>query len=69
LLFFDVTNAAKTGITGIVSGSYVFHADTQTIEWLGGMFKSNNWGGKLVKKENGFKIEFNKSTFGESRGK
>jgi hypothetical protein len=52
-----------------VSGSYIFHADTQTIEWKGGMFKSNNWGGKLVKKENGFRIEFNKATFGESAGK
>ena len=52
-----------------VSGSYIFHADTQTIEWTGGMFKNNNWGGKLVKKENGFRIEFNKATFGESSAK
>jgi hypothetical protein len=52
-----------------VSGSYIFHADTQTIEWIGGMFKSNNWGGKLFKKESGYKIEFNKSTFGVNGAK
>lgn len=49
------------------TGTYLFHEDTQTIEWLGGMFKSNNWGGKLIRKEgNTYRIEFNKATFADS---
>lgn len=49
------------------TGTYLFHEDAQTIEWLGGMFKSNNWGGKLTRKEgNTCRIEFNKVTFADS---
>jgi hypothetical protein len=49
------------------SGVYKFHAETNTIEWISGMFKNNNWGGKLVKKDKGFTIEFNKATYGDSK--
>lgn len=49
------------------SGRYIFHEDTQTIEWTAGMFRNNNWGGKYVKTENGFRIEFNKAGYAESK--
>lgn len=49
------------------SGRYTFNENTNTIEWLSGMFKNNNWGGKLVKKESaGYRIEFNKAAFADS---
>lgn len=49
------------------SGRYTFNENTNTIEWQSGMFKNNNWGGKLVKKGGaGFRIEFNKAAFADS---
>ncbi|MEO8171554.1 MAG: hypothetical protein ABI581_00670 [Sediminibacterium sp.] len=48
-------------------GTYVWHSDTNTIEWQAGMFYSNNWGGKLTKTEKGFRIQFNKATYGDSK--
>lgn len=49
------------------SGRYTFNENTNTIEWQSGMFKNNNWGGKLVKKESaGYRIEFNKAAFADS---
>lgn len=48
-------------------GSYTFHNDTNTIEWQTGMFMNNNWGGKLVKTEKGFRIQLNKATYGDSK--
>jgi hypothetical protein len=49
------------------SGKYRFDENTSTIEWLSGMFKNNNWGGKLIKKDGtGYRIEFNKATFADS---
>jgi hypothetical protein len=48
-------------------GTYVFHKDTNTIEWQAGMFHGNNWGGKIVKTEKGFRIQFNKATYGDSK--
>ncbi|MES2374119.1 MAG: hypothetical protein V4557_16200 [Bacteroidota bacterium] len=48
-------------------GAYVYHSDTNTIEWKAGMFRSNNWGGKIVKTEKGFRIQFNKATYGDSK--
>ena len=49
------------------SGRYTFNESTSTIEWQSGMFKNNNWGGKLVKKEGaGYRIEFNKAAFADS---
>ena len=47
-------------------GRYTFHADTNTIEWLSGMFKNNNWRGKLINTEKGFRIEFNGATYADS---
>lgn len=49
------------------SGRYTFNENTNTIEWQSGMFKNNNWGGKLVKKESaGYRIEFNKAALADS---
>ena len=48
-------------------GNYTFDAVTNTIDWQNGLFKNNNWKGKLVNKStNNFRIEFNISTFAES---
>ena len=47
-------------------GRYTYHADTNTIEWLSGMFKNNNWRGKLTSSEKGFRIEFNSATYADS---
>lgn len=49
-----------------VSGRYTYNKQTGTIEWISGMFKNNNWGGKLTKTAKGFHIQFNKATYGES---
>ncbi len=51
------------------SGTYSFHADTNIIEWISGMFRNNNWGGKLVKKDSGYRVEFNKASYGEKVSK
>jgi hypothetical protein len=48
-------------------GTYVFHKETNTIEWQAGMFYSNTWAGKIVKTEKGFRIQFNKATYGDSK--
>lgn len=48
------------------SGRYVYHKTTSTIEWVSGMFKNNNWGGKFSKTDKGYHIQFNKATFGDS---
>lgn len=48
-------------------GTYGFNNETSTIEWLTGVFKHNNWGGKLVKRStSSYRIEFNKATFADS---
>ncbi len=47
-------------------GSYAFHSETNTIEWVSGMFKNNNWGGKLVSRNGGYRIEFNKASYADS---
>lgn len=49
------------------TGTYRYHADTQTIEWISGMFFNNNWKGKFVSKDGGYRIEFNKSSYAESK--
>lgn len=47
-------------------GRYVFHAETNTIEWQFGIFRNNNWGGKVVTKENGsIRIEFTPTSYAE----
>lgn len=48
------------------SGTYAYHAGSTSIEWLSGLFKRKEWGGKLIKKEAGYRIELNKSTFAEN---
>ncbi len=48
-------------------GTYIFHNDTNTIEWVTGMFMNNNWGGKLSKTDKGFRIQLNKATYGDSK--
>ena len=47
-------------------GSYTYHADTNTIEWITGMFQHNNWGGKMVSHNGGYRIEFNKASYADS---
>ncbi|MEO7529948.1 MAG: hypothetical protein ABIS69_01010 [Sediminibacterium sp.] len=49
------------------TGTYTFHNDTNTLEWISGMFKNNSWGGKFEKTEKGFHIQFNKATYGDSK--
>lgn len=49
------------------TGTFALHSDTNTIEWLGGMFRNNNWGGKLVKKDGHIRIEFNPATYGDHK--
>ncbi len=48
-------------------GRYVYHAQTGTIEWLAGMCKTNNWGGKIIRKEgsNTVRIEFTPTSYAE----
>lgn len=48
------------------SGRYKWHKETNTIEWISGMFKNNNWGGKLSQTAKGYHIQFNKATYGDS---
>lgn len=48
-------------------GNYTFDASTNTIEWLNGLFKNNNWKGKLINTSgNNFRIEFGKVTYAET---
>lgn len=47
-------------------GRYVYHPETNSIEWQFGMFRNNNWGGKIVTKENGaIRIEFTPTSYAE----
>ncbi len=48
------------------TGSYKYHADTNTIEWTSGLFYRKAWKGKLIKKSGGYRIELNSTTFAES---
>lgn len=59
--------AFDTDENNYAPGTYSFHQDTNTIEWISGMFKNNNWGGKLVTRPgNGYRIEFNKASYADS---
>jgi hypothetical protein len=49
------------------SGRYTYNKNTDTIEWVSGMFKNNNWGGKISKTEKGYRIQFNKVTYGDGK--
>ncbi len=46
------------------TGTYTFNAATSTIEWKTGFFWQKKWGGKLISDSH---IEFNKSTYGDSK--
>ena len=47
-------------------GRYAYHPETNTIEWQFGMFRNNNWGGKIVRMENGVtRIEFTPTSYAE----
>lgn len=48
------------------NGKYIFHPETDTIEWLSGMFKRKDWDGKLTNKGTSFRIEFAKNTYAET---
>ena len=59
--------AFDTDENNYAQGTYAFHPETNTIEWISGMFKNNNWGGKLVTRTgSGFRIEFNKASYADS---
>jgi len=58
--------AFSTDETDYETGSYIYHADTNTLEWLSGLAKRKEWNGKLIKKAGGYRIEFNKTTFAEN---
>ena len=47
------------------NGTYAYHPESNSIEWLSGLFKNKSWSGKLVKKSGGYRIEFSSTTFGE----
>ena len=48
-------------------GKYTFHAASNSIEWLTGLFKNKGWSGKLsTTSGNANRIEFNKATYAET---
>lgn len=49
-------------------GRYEYHPETNSVEWKFGLFRNNNWGGKLVKlNEKTWRIEFTSTTYAESK--
>ena len=59
--------ALSTDETNYEFGNYTFDAATNTIEWQNGLFKNNNWKGKLVNTTgNIFRIELGKVTYAET---
>ncbi len=49
------------------TGTYVYHADTNTIEWKTGFFWQKKWEGKIISQPGGFsRIQFNRATYGDS---
>jgi hypothetical protein len=59
--------ALSTDETNYEFGNYTFDVSTNTIEWQNGLFKNNNWKGKLINTSgNNFRIEFGKVTYAES---
>lgn len=46
------------------SGTYIYHANTKSIEWTGGLFFTNNWKGTCeMSKEGKQKINLNSQTY------
>jgi hypothetical protein len=58
--------AFSTDETDYETGNYIYHADTNSIEWLSGLAKRKDWKGRLIKKAGGYRIEFTKTTFAEN---
>jgi hypothetical protein len=58
--------AFSTDETDYETGNYIYHPDTNSIEWLSGLAKRKDWNGKLIKKSGGYRIEFTKTTFAEN---
>ncbi|MEI7629177.1 MAG: hypothetical protein WCH78_04690 [Bacteroidota bacterium] len=48
-------------------GDYSFHPDTNSFEWKTGLFKNNNWGGKVTTEGNKIRIRFNRATYADSK--
>ena len=52
------------------SGTYIYHANDNTIEWKTGFFWQKRYQGKIVNSAAGnYRIEFDKVTFGEKDDK
>ena len=47
-------------------GGYLFHTDTNQIEWLTGMCKHNGWTGTITGSNNFYRITLNKVTYAEN---
>lgn len=58
--------AFSTDENDFETGTYAYRSETSGIEWLSGLCKRKEWSGKLIKKEAGYRIELNKSTFAEN---
>jgi len=48
-------------------GTFIYHQDTNTVEWRSGMFKNNNWGGKIILADGNMRIQFNKATYAQPK--
>lgn len=58
--------AFNTDENNFETGLYTYHPDTQSIEWISGIFYNNHWGGKVEKDEKGhFRIRFNSGSYAE----
>lgn len=44
-------------------GTYKFNTETNSIEWLTGLFKNNNWAGKITIPDNKVRIQFNRASY------
>ncbi|HVZ26965.1 MAG TPA: hypothetical protein VG842_12955 [Sediminibacterium sp.] len=56
--------AFNTDENNFETGLYTYHPDTQSIEWISGIFYNNHWGGKLEKDANGhYRIRFNAGSY------
>lgn len=48
------------------TGTYKYHPDTQSVEWISGMFYNNAWKGKITNKGNNvIRLDFNKAAYAE----
>jgi hypothetical protein len=48
------------------TGLYRYHADTQSVEWISGMFYNNAWKGTITSRgNNNTRLDFNKAAYAE----